>query len=153
MVVKGPGRADDDVAAFHRIGFVLADEDRVFGRFADEPGLAAQVAMGLGALAGHQNLRVHPDGKIFRFEADHRAHAGHAIRADGDDLTGTFEAAINTVPFPMGRSLAFARGHALVALESGADQMMLAEKTFEVFVGGADVGHRSFSKPGAKSPG
>jgi hypothetical protein len=30
--------------------------------------------MRLGALSRHQDLGIHPDGKVPRFDADHRAH-------------------------------------------------------------------------------
>src|SRR6185295_10085252 len=109
-------------AALHRVCLVLADEHGVLGRFADESRLATQIAVALGALAGHEDLRVHPDWEIFRFDADHRTHTGHAVRSDRDDLAGTLQAAVNAVPLPVRRSLARARDYALVALQPCADQ-------------------------------
>src|SRR4030095_16425328 len=87
---------------------VFAYEYGILGRLADKPGFAAQVAVRLGALAGHENLRIHPDRKPARLDADDRAHAGHAVRPNGDDLARAHEAAVNAVPCPMRRSVAVA---------------------------------------------
>src|SRR5581483_5451380 len=127
--------------ALHRVSLVFTHEDRVLRRLADQARFAAQIAVALGALAGHQDLRVHPDGKLARFDADHRAHAGHAVGPDGDDLARAHESAVDAVPFPVRRGMALARRRAPVAAQSPADEMVLGEKALEVFVGGADVAH------------
>ena len=51
------------------------------------------------------------------------------------------KAAINAVPLPVRRSVALARRGAPVASQSGADEMVLGEKMFEVFVRRADIDH------------
>jgi len=137
---------DDDIAALHGIGFVLADENRVLGGLANQPRFAAQVAVRLGAFAGHQYLRVHPNRKFFRFDTDHGAHPGHTLRADGDDLARAHQAAVDTVPFPMRRGLALTRRRAPVAFQPRAYEMMLAEKSLQIFMGRADVNHNLTSK-------
>ena len=80
-------------------------------------------------------------GNFLRLDADHRTHAGHAVRPDCDDLAGALQTAVNAIPLPMRRGVALARRRAPVASQPGADEIMLGEKTFEVFVGRADVTH------------
>src|SRR5206468_7001670 len=141
VVVKSPCRADDDVTALHRISFILTNEDSVLGRLADQACLAAQIAVRLGAFSGHKNLRVHPDWKLACFNADDRAHAGHAVRPNSDNLAGAHQAAKDAVPFPMRGGVALARHRPSVAPQTGADEVMLSEKSFKVFVGGTYIAH------------
>src|SRR6266542_3955300 len=97
--------------------------------------------MCLGAFAWHEDLRVHPDWKLARFNADDRAHAGHAVRPNSDDLAGAHQAAEDAIPFPMGSGVALARHRPSVAPQTGADEVMLSEKTFKIFVGGTYIAH------------
>ncbi len=145
MIVVRPRRADHDVAALHRIGFVFAYENGVFRSLTNQARFAPQVAVRLGALAGHENLGVHPDRKLARLDADDGAHAGHAVRSDGDDLPRAHETAIDAVPLPVRRGVALARRRAPVAPQPRTDEMMLGEKAFEVFVGRSNVAHNFHS--------
>ena len=142
MIMKSPCRADHHIATLHRIRLVFAYEYGILGRLADKSRFAAQVAVRLGALAGHEDLRIHPDGKLSGFDTDDGAHAGHAVGSDGDDLARTHETAVNAVPFPVRRGVALARHRASVTSQPGADEMMLGEKMLEVFMGGSYVDHR-----------
>ena len=151
MVVEGPGRADDDVAPLHRVGFVLAHEHRFLGRLANQPRLTPQVAVGLGALARHEDLGIHPDGKVARFNADDRAHSRHSIRADGDDLPGPHQTLVNSLPRPVRGSVALARRRPPLASKPGTDQMVVRKKPFQIFVGCANVVH-SLNLPGQSVP-
>ena len=139
MVVKRPGRADDYVAALHRVGFVFAYEDRFLGRLADQARFAAQIAVRLGALAGHENLRVHPDRKLRASMPTTERMPVMPFGPDGDDLARSASGPINAVPCPVRRGVALARRRASLASQPGADEMVLGEKTFEIFVGRSDV--------------
>ena len=99
--------------------------------------------MGLGALAGHQDLRIHPDGKLARLNAGDRAHSRHPIGADGDDLSGSHQPFVDAFPTPVGRGVACARPRSPFASETGAHEMVLGKKALEVFVRCACVTHSS----------
>src|SRR5262249_3788407 len=144
MIVIRPCRADDHVAPFHRVSFVFADKHSILRCLADKPGFTPQVAMALGALAGHQNLRVHPNRKFSRLDANDGAHSRHAICADGNDLSRTHEAAINTVPLPVCRGICLARRGPSFTPEPRTDEMMLGEKLFEIFMSGSNVNHKFY---------
>src|SRR4029453_15756537 len=68
---------------------------------------------------------------------------GHAVRSDGDDLTGAHQAAEDAVPFPMRGSIALTRRRPSVAPQTDAHEVIFGEKTFQIFVGRTDVAHSS----------
>src|SRR5262245_49618135 len=139
--MEGPGRADDDIAPLHRVGFVFAHKHSFFGRLANQPRFATQVTVGLGALAGHQDLSIHPDRKAARFDADDRAHSRHAGGADGHDLPGPHQTFVDSLPSPVRGCVAFTRRRATFASEPSPDKMMVRKKHLQIFVGGTDVTH------------
>src|SRR5262245_18094024 len=141
MIMEGPGRADDDIAPLHWVGFVLAHKHSFFGCLANQPRFAPQVAMGLGALTRHQDLSIHPDRKAPRFDADDRAHPRHPVGTDGDDLPGPHQTLVDSLPNPMRGGVAFTRCRATFASESGADKMVARKKPLQIFVGGTNVTH------------
>src|SRR5262249_23447277 len=141
MVVESPRRVGDDVAALHRVGFVFADKERLLRRLTDEPRFAPEITMRLRALTRHEDLHVHPDRKAPRFDADDRAHAGHAVRPDGDDLPRLHQPLVDTLPRPMRRGVAFARRRAALAPQARADKVVLGEKALEIFVRCAYLAH------------
>src|SRR4029077_4794271 len=141
MIMESPGRTDDNISSLHRVGFVLAHEDRFLRRFANQAGFTTQVAVRLGALAGHEDLRVHPDRKMARLDADHRAHSCHSVGANGDDLTRTHQTSTNAVPTPMRGGITPSRYPPRPASQARADKRMFCKKPFQVFVCGADVNH------------
>jgi hypothetical protein len=98
--------------------------------------------MRLGALAGHQDLRVHPDRKAARLNADHRAHTRHAAGPDGDNLPRAHQALVNSFPGPVRRGVACARRGSPLASKPGADEMVLGKKPLEIFVGLSYIAHK-----------
>src|SRR4029077_17516371 len=145
MIMESPGRTDDNISSLHRVGFVLAHEDRFLRRFANQAGFTTEVAVRLRALARHEDLRVHPDRKMARLDADHRAHSCHSVGANGDDLPRTHQTSTNAVPTPMRGGVTPARCRSSLASQTRADKMMFGKKPFQVFVCGADVNHNWLS--------
>src|SRR5262245_18480819 len=141
VVMEGPGWADDDIAPLHRVGFVLAHKHSIFGCLANQPRFAPQVAVGLGALARHQDLSIHPDRKAPRFDPDDRAHPRHAVGADGDDLPGSHQTFVDSLPSPVRGDVAFTRRRATFASEPGANKMVARKKPLEIFVGLSYIAH------------
>src|SRR5690349_11141695 len=141
VIVECPCWADDYIAAFHRIRFMLADKDCFLRRFPDQARLTAEIAMCPRAFAGHENLRIHPDRKTPSFDADNRTHAGHSVGPNSYDLPRAHKTSINPVPFPVRCGVAFARRLFHFPAQTGADEMMPGEKTFQIFVGRADFIH------------
>src|ERR1043166_5878518 len=97
--------------------------------------------MSLGPLTWHEDLGVHPDGKIAGFDSNYRTHSGHAVRTHGDDLSGTHQSLMNAFPIPVRGGIAFARRGSAVAPEPGTDEMVLCKKVFQIFMGRADIVH------------
>src|SRR5262245_27960935 len=141
MVMEGPGRADDDIAPLHRVGFVLAHKHRFFGCLENQPRFAPQVTVGLGALARHQDLSIHPDRKAPRFDADDRAHSRHAVGADGHDLPGPHQPLVDSLPSPVRGRVTFTRRRPTFAPEPSADKMVARKKPLEIFVGLSYIAH------------
>src|SRR4029077_16224835 len=95
------GRTDDNISSLHRVGFVLAHEDRFLRRFANQAGFTTQVAVRLCALARHEDLRVHPDRKMARLDRYHSAQSCQSVGANGYNFSRTHQTSTNAVPTPM----------------------------------------------------